>query len=52
MWTSLVEAVRNFFGSIPIIDRWVTRTPSEKIAARQREVAEKTEAFKKTGRPW
>jgi hypothetical protein len=42
--------VVGFFKSIPIFDRWFTKSPTEKIIDRQEDNKKKAEQRKKTGR--
>lgn len=49
--TSLLEILNGIVKSIPILDRWFTKTPSEKLEDSKEEVREGTDEFVRTGRP-
>lgn len=51
MFTAIVAAITSFFKSIPILDRWFTKTASEKIADKKKDAREDIDNYKKTGRP-
>jgi hypothetical protein len=48
---TFLEILKQILAAIPILNRWFTKTPAEKIEKREEEVREEIEEFKKTGRP-
>ena len=47
----ILEIIRDFIKSLPILNRWFTKTPSEKIDDKQQDAHKTHEDFKKSGRP-
>jgi len=50
-WTIIFETIKEFFKNLPILDKWFTRTTSEKITSDIKKSRKKTDKFRKTGRP-
>jgi F0F1-type ATP synthase membrane subunit b/b' len=48
---AILEIIKQILAAIPILNRWFTKTTSEKIEKREEKVRDDIEEFKKTGRP-
>jgi len=49
--TAILEIINNFLASVPIFDRWFTKTASEKLAKKKKNARDIIDEFKKGGRP-
>jgi hypothetical protein len=51
MFKSIVGAILAALKTVPIIDRWLTRTPSEQLEKATAEDRSEMDEFRKSGRP-
>lgn len=49
--TAAIEIIKGFFKAIPILDKWFSKTATEKADKARLDEREKADEFKKTGRP-
>jgi hypothetical protein len=45
----IVGAIKEFFGSFKFLDKWFTKSPTEKVEDRVEEIDELEEEFRKNG---
>lgn len=46
-----LELIKQFLATIPIFDRWFTKTASEKLERDRKKTRRETDDFKEGGRP-